>query len=537
MRFGTVPAADAEGTVLAHSLKSGTLRFKKGRLLGADDIKALVAGGVRDVIAARLEPGDILEDEAAARLAGAMTGAGLDAGQAATGRVNLFAAHAGLFRADRQAVDRLNRIDPAITFACLADRAPVRRGDMVATIKIIPLAVSNAVLDAGLAAIAAPGVAWVTPFRPMRVALLSTTLPSLKPSVMDKTARLLADRLAPSASRLTGEERVPHKVAPLADAIARAAAANDLVVVFGASAVVDRQDVIPAAIEQAGGEIIQVGMPVDPGNLLVLGRLAGKPVMGAPGCARSAKENGFDWVLNRIVAGEDPDSDDITGMGVGGLLMEIPSRPQPRLGRDGTDLAVDAVMLAAGRARRMGKAHGHKLLACFDGVPLVRRAVEAAIASAVRKVHVITGYRAEEIEAVLSGLDVALTRNDGYASGMASSLAAGLARLPADAAGALILLADMPQITADHCDRLIAAFRAHHGRAVVRAVSHAKRGNPVILPRAAFEAAMDLSGDVGARPIVESGAFEVIDVELGEAAEIDVDTPEAVIKAGGQLER
>ncbi|TIO38818.1 MAG: 4-diphosphocytidyl-2C-methyl-D-erythritol kinase, partial [Mesorhizobium sp.] len=100
---------------------------------------------------------------------------------------------------------------------------------------------------------------------------------------------------------------------------------NDMVVIFGASALADFADVIPAAIEKAGGKVIRAGMPVDPGNLLVLGTLDGKRVIGAPGCARSPKENGFDWVLDRLIAGLDVTAGDIAGMGVGGLLMEIPS--------------------------------------------------------------------------------------------------------------------------------------------------------------------------------------------------------------------
>ncbi|TIM20530.1 MAG: 4-diphosphocytidyl-2C-methyl-D-erythritol kinase, partial [Mesorhizobium sp.] len=99
-----------------------------------------------------------------------------------------------------------------------------------------------------------------------------------------------------SGGRLTAERRTPHDVGAVADAAGSLARDNDIVVIFGASAMSDFGDVIPAAIEQAGGTVIRAGMPVDPGNLLVLGALAGKRVIGAPGCARSPKENGFDWV-------------------------------------------------------------------------------------------------------------------------------------------------------------------------------------------------------------------------------------------------
>ncbi len=535
MRFGDIATDAAEGAILAHSLKAGDLRFKKGRRLSADDVAALRSAGVASVIAAALGEGDVAENDAAARLGAAIARPGLSVSEASTGRVNVFAAHGGLFVADRALVDRLNRIDPAITFACLDDHVQVDEGTMVATIKIIPLAVPGTALDAALGAIREAGLIAVKPFRSMRTALVATTLPTLKPKVMDKTAELLQRRLAPSGSRLTEERRVPHETGAVGEALLAVAAENDLVVLFGASAVVDRDDVVPAAIRAAGGIVHQVGMPVDPGNLLVIGAIDGVPVIGAPGCARSPKENGFDWVLARVLAGEDPRAPEITAMGVGGLLMEIPSRPQPRADRgEGGTVVVETVLLAAGRASRMGEESGHKLLALFDGEPLVRRAARAALE--VGAVHAVVGFRGEAIEEALAGLDVDIVRNPDFASGMAGSLAAGIARVSPEAAGALLLLADMPGLSAAHLAKLAAAFRAGRGKAIVRASHDGRRGNPVILPRAAFEELRKLTGDLGARAIVESGEYEVVDVEIGEAAHLDVDTPEAIRAAGGVLE-
>jgi molybdenum cofactor cytidylyltransferase len=292
---------------------------------------------------------------------------------------------------------------------------------------------------------------------------------------------------------------------------------------------------VPAAIRRAGGTVEHVGMPVDPGNLLVLGRLGEIPVVGAPGCARSPKANGFDWILDRLLAGEWPSPTDITGLGVGGLLKEIPMRPQPREAavrpRAGP---VAIVVLAAGRASRMGPEGKHKLLAEFDGVPLIRRSVETALAAA-DKVVVVTGYRETEIRAALAGLPVTFASNPDYASGMASSLVAGLSALEETTGGMLVMLADMPGIMSRHLSKLIAAFDAEAGQAVVRAVAEGQRGNPVILPRETFGAVRQLVGDVGARHIVESSGLPVVDVELGGAARIDLDTPEAIVAAGGIL--
>lgn len=537
MRFGPVLPSEAEGAILAHGLTVGTLKLKKGDVLAASDVMLLVQAGIDSVIVARPDPGDVREDDAARALAEAFNGANIRAADAATGRVNLFADRAGLFRAERLLVDHLNSIDPAITFACLADRTRVAAGDMVATIKIIPLAVTGVSLKQASSVISTPSIAGVRGFRKVRAGLIATRLPMLKQSVMDKTRDLLAERLKQSGSVLHEEARVAHDAEELASEIARMARKLDMIIIFGASAVTDPGDVIPSAVLRAGGVIERVGMPVDPGNLLVLGAVDEVPIIGAPGCARSPKENGFDWILARILAEDTPTSKDISRMGVGGLLKEISSRPQPRqLRATSTGLGVGIILLAAGRASRMGEA-GHKLLALFDGQPLVRKLAQAALASNALSTIVVTGHRASEIANSLDGLAMEMVANPDFASGMASSLKTGLGALDATVSGALVLLGDMPALTTRHLDKLIAAFAEHDGNAIVRASDGERRGNPVILPRAAFDEAMALSGDVGARALVESGFWPVIDVEIGPAARLDVDTPEAVRLAGGIVAR
>ncbi|MGG6895786.1 NTP transferase domain-containing protein [Rhizobium sp. BR 315] len=542
MIFGEFQTAEAEGAVLAHSVRLSDGSFSKGHKLDRSDIDRLIAAGIDRVIAARIEPGDLMEDEAAEQLARAIAPDHLTFSEAATGRVNIHSAVDGLFVANRAAVDRLNSVDPAITLACLADHVPVRSGDMVATFKIIPLAVSGAKVAAGVDILRQTTVFEVKPFQPHAVSLVATELPSLKTTVMDKTARILSQRLQVAGSALQREERVAHRANTVAEAICRALEAPDrlpkLVIVFGASAVIDTGDVIPAAIRLAGGEVIQVGMPVDPGNLLVLGRVGDVHVVGAPGCARSPKENGFDWVLDRILAGEQPTSRDICGMGVGGLLMEIQSRPRPRdiAAKPAALISVAVVLLAAGKASRMGEGGAHKLLAEFDGIPLVRRSALTAMASGGSAVVTVMGHRRDDIERALGDLAVERVYNPDYASGMASSLVAGVGTRAAQKAdGVLVMLADMPGVTGGDLKTMIAAFRKANGQAIVRAVSGGKRGNPVILPRSVLNAVMRLEGDVGARHIIETSGLPVIDVEIGEAAHLDVDTPEAVVAAGGVL--
>jgi molybdenum cofactor cytidylyltransferase len=532
MKFGSVPVSEAEGAIAAHSLRLKTGVIKKGTRLTAELVARLADEGVKEVVTARLAADDVHEDEAARRIASVLKGAGVRIDEAGTGRCNLYAEEAGLFVVDRQAVGALNRLDPGLTVATLAEFAPVEAGRMIATVKIIPFALpENVVRGAeGLEHAALSVATWRAP----KVGLAATTLPGLKPSVMDKTRRILEERLKPAGGILIDEIRVPHEVSALAEALRKLRDEGaDLLIAFGASAITDRADVIPAAIEAAGGRVRHFGMPVDPGNLLLLGELDGRPVLGAPGCARSPAENGFDWVLNRLLAGLPVMEEDITGMGVGGLLMEIVSRPQPREPVVASHGGVTAIILAAGQSRRMGGPN--KLLASFDGKPLVRRIAEQALASKANPVIVVTGHRGEDVSDTLAGLEIRIVHNPDFADGLATSLKTGLAAVPASASGALILLADMPNVTHAVIDRLVDAFRARQGAAIVLPTFNGKRGNPVLWPRAFFPELLEVSGDTGARHILSRHEDALERVEIGAAASVDVDTPEALAAAGGVL--
>ncbi|MEM9678054.1 MAG: molybdopterin-binding protein [Pseudomonadota bacterium] len=333
MKFGPVATEQAEGALLAHALTVKARRFKKGRLLTRDDVAAILTDGISTITVARLDPDDVVEDLAADRIAQTLLRDAQDtlfAAEPFTGRVNIYAKQAGLFKADAALVDRLNRIDPSITFATLADDTFVETRRMVATVKIIPFAVPRAALEAAEALTRADRLVVLHSVAISSIAHISTALPTLKPSVMDKTRGSLQARLDRLGCRLNPEQRVPHTVEALSSALKAVQPTSDLIIVFGASAITDRADVLPASLEAAGGTVHQLGMPVDPGNLLLVGTLDGRPVIGAPGCARSPAENGFDWVLHRLACGVPVDSQYVTGLGVGGLLMEIVSRPQPR---------------------------------------------------------------------------------------------------------------------------------------------------------------------------------------------------------------
>ena len=331
MKFGPVPLAEAEGAILAHSVQAGGTRIRKGVVLGPDHIARLRSAGFGDVVVARLSPGDLHEDEAARRLAAAIlpdpAAARIRLTDPFTGRVNLIADSPGVVVLDVAAIEAVNAVDPMITIATVPQYQQLAPGGMVATIKIISYGVAAAdvarACDAGRAAIrmAAPVM--------RHAGLIVTDVPGAPDA--DRGMRAVTDRIAALGMEMAATRIVPHDTAALAQALQDIA--GEVVLILTASATSDIADVAPEAVRQAGGRVDRFGMPVDPGNLLFLGALGSRPVIGLPGCARSPALNGADWVLSRIVCGLPVTGADIAGMGVGGLLKEIPTRPQPRAGR------------------------------------------------------------------------------------------------------------------------------------------------------------------------------------------------------------
>jgi len=534
VKFAAIPVADARGAILAHGTRAGPRMLKKGLVLTQDHIDALHAAGVDEVVAVELETSDMHEDEAAARCAKALAGDGVTIAEPFTGRANLIAATAGVVVVDAERINRLNRIDEALTVATLAAFDMVEAGQMVATVKVIPFAAPGAAVAAWETAAKGNSAAFtVAQFAAQRIGLILTKTAATADKVLDKTARVVAERVETLGSRVVAERRCDHDTQTLAAEISSLAAASDMVLIYGASAITDRRDVIPAAIEAAGGTVDHFGMPVDPGNLLLLAQLGETPVLGLPGCARSPKLNGFDWVLQRLLADVPVTGDDITQMGVGGLLKEIPSRPQPRaeaIAQRAPRIA--ALVLAAGQSRRMGKEN--KLLAQINGMAMVRHAVLAVTASQVATTIVVTGHEADQVLAALDGTGVAFAHNPDYEGGLSTSLHAGLEAVPADIDGVLVCLGDMPGITPVLINRLIAAFHPAEGRAIVLPTYRGKRGNPVLWDRRFFDAMKTVSGDVGARHLLGENEELVVEIETGdEAVLIDIDTPQALKAARG----
>jgi molybdenum cofactor cytidylyltransferase len=543
--FGELPLTQAEGAILAHSHRLPGRMLRKGAVLDAAAIAALREAGRSSVIAARLGPDDVPENEAAARLAETLITPQLQPGRAGTGRVNLHAAAPGLLRVDATRIDALNLLDESLTVATLPDLAVVAARGMVATIKAIPFSVPGRVLEvAEAAARTGPPALSLHPFRPLRAGLVLSELPGLKESVIEGTIAATRARVTGLTGTLLPPLRCPHEAGAIAASIGRLLEGGaELVLVVGASATVDRRDVGPQGIVAAGGEIVHFGMPVDPGNLICLGRIGAVPALVLPGCARSPKANGIDWVLYRIFADQPIGPAEIMRMGVGGLLKDTDVRPLPRARATETPPAapeprrpgIAAIVLAAGQSTRM--APHHKLLVTDRaGKPMIARVVDNVLSSRARPVLVVVGHRAEDIRAALGGRPVIFVDAPDFAVGLSASLKAGLRALRESAAAALVCLGDMPLVTGRIMDRLIDAWDPDEGRAIVVPTHKARQGNPILWDRSLFPEMLDLAGDVGARALLARHAELVAEVDVGEDAVLrDFDTVESLATLPARL--
>ena len=538
MIFGEFPIQECKDSILAHTLKLPQKTIKKGSIIGDNEIELIEKSNLEKIWVAKLEPNDLHENDAATMLANSLSNEYCKAETAFTGRVNLFSTAPGVFCPNTDKINELNSVDSAVTLATLAAFTPVLAGKMVATVKIIPFAVDQQLVQRVINLLdSANDTLQIVPYKSHKIGVISTILPSLKESVINKTLTNLESRLSGTDSKINWDLRIPHTIEEITKNIEYLYKEHaDLIIIFGATAITDSADVIPTAIENSGGTVLQFGLPVDPGNLLLFAQNGQLKIIGAPGCARSPKENGFDWVLHRTLAGIEIQPSMLTGLGVGGLLMDIMSRPVPRLDKE-TNIEnpkIAAIILAAGKSSRMGESN--KLIAEIDKTPLVRICVENVQNSKVDSTTVITGHMAEEISKILADCEVTILENQNFASGLSSSLSLGVESLPPDVDAVLVMLADMPFVQSNHINKIFDSYDPSNGIHIVVPTANGKRGNPVLWSRRYFNELCQIKGDIGARSLIEANSESVLEIEIGEPVRFDIDTPELLQKAGGQSE-
>ena len=523
MIFDTVDINHCEGSYLAHSLQTATGRIGKGTLITADVAANLAHAGVSSILVAQLEEGDIHEDEAAQTVAVQLSGRGVSLSKPRTGRVNLLATVEGLCHFSAQAIIAANAIDEGITIATLPENRWVAKGKMVATIKIIPYAVPTLKVQQVLNVLCKHTVSVNTAI-PHKAELIQTRLNSIKEAVLDKTSRVIKHRLTPKAVSVEQESRCEHSVEELRKIMGECLQRNpDWILIVGASAISDRADVIPQAITAVGGTIDRYGIPVDPGNLLLLAHVGDTLIVGLPGCARSPRFNGLDMILDKMACEIPITTTWISSLAVGGLLAEIADRPAPRI--NATDQQqIGALILAAGSSRRAGDIN--KLLAPYGDRAMVSHIAHVVSSSQVCRVVAVTGYQQSLVKDALSQIPVECHHNAAHESGMASSVVTGVSQLT-ETDGILVFLGDMPHVTTDIINTLIDAFKTHPGKSIFIPIKGGRRGNPVLFSKVFFDTLLTLEGDVGAKKLVQQYPDEVLEVVVeDDCVLVDYDTEE-----------
>lgn len=523
MKFGPVPTAHAIGHTLAHSLSQDGFRLSKGHQLTSADALKLTTLGITKVTVAQLDQNDIDENTAAAQLAASLTGENIRITDPFSGRVNLIAKAGGILRTKSANIAAFNEIHEAITIATLPDYARVHAGTLLATIKIIPYAAAqNSVVQA--VKTVQSGTLTLHPMRLKTARLILTETPNFKNSLLEKGEAAVHARTTALGLNLRSVHTVAHTQAAVADALQNGAA--DITLILGASATSDRKDVAPAALVSAGGTLTRFGMPVDPGNLLFFGDLNGNPVVGLPGCARAPALNGTDWVLERLCAKLPVTSKDIAAMGVGGLLKEVPARPQPRRSQPIQSGKPHILLLAAGKSSRMRGEN--KLLRQIDGTPLVVRTAQRLSQSNAGGMTIVINPETVGLADAVRGQGDQIIQAKDANTGLAASLRAGINALPKTSTAVIIALADMPDVTLQDIDALIAAYDPANGALIVAPTAPGgKRGNPVLFDRRYFEPLASLTGDTGAKALIEAEISTVCLVPRGAGVLVDLDTPEA----------
>jgi len=507
------------------------MTLKKGHLLTKDDIRSFIAEGITELIVARLEPNDISENEAASTITKILAGENIKTSNAFTGRCNLISNANGLLLFDREKINKINLIDESVTIATSVEYSITTNRQLVATIKIIPFAIPKTILESVIKSIGKEPLISVAPFKNKTFGLIMTSLPGMKESVLDKTAEVVTTRINQFDGKIKNEIRCQHTEPDVINAINAMQKNNcEIILIFGASAVVDRADILPAAVTKAGGHVEHFGMPVDPGNLLFIGSIGKISIVGMPGCARSPKLNGFDWVLWRLIADVPINRRDIMLMGSGGLLNEISERGQLRqLANTQISSArepkIMGLLLAAGSSKRMGKKN--KLLTEIDGNKMIVHVAEQIKQSKVDEITVVTGHEADQIKLALNHVITKFVYNPNFTKGLTTSLKTGLKHISDDIDGVIIFLGDMPLIKAHHINQIIEAFNPTEGRSICVPIHGRKRGNPVLWGKQYLREILSIKGDIGARQLFEKYSDQISEIIIDtDVVLFDVDTPE-----------
>ena len=460
MQFGEFPVYDALGIELTHPVKCQEITLKKGHILTSSDIGKLQYAGIKSVVGVRLSSEDILPETAADILLKTMAGDYLRYTLPdENGYSEIFADIDGVFVFDRERLNRLNDHSENISLMAVQPNLPVYKGQFVANLRLFGPAIQAATLNEAVTKISGTGpLLKVAPYAFCKIGFIQTITD--KTHVQPQNPNDLEKRFGAYGFNVVYHDLCEHNSVQVEKAVRDAIDAQaEIVLVESPFPPLHRDDVVPKGFKEAAGDIDRLGWPMDMGLSLVIGHKNDIKLLGY--CAEDADQPAFDILMRFLATKSLPDTSVIPELALNGInLTRLTKRITPQqtensihIGSVSDSEKIAVVILAAGSSRRM--IGSNKLLESLNGLPMIEHVVRSALSSQADYVAVVTGHDAKFIEKRLEKYDVKIVRNPDYVSGVLGSIRLGLAVLPPDIAGAVVLPADMPAFTEEYIDKLI----------------------------------------------------------------------------------
>ena len=513
------------GYLLMHSvfLKDG--RIRKGKIIDQDDIRMMEKSNISKVYVGEFEEGDISENSASSLIAKAIAKSQFSISPTLSGKTNITSTADGLIEIDEEKVTKLNSLSPNIAVSTLNNHDVVYRGDHIISIKIISYVISSSDLKKIINFLKKNKIIKLKNFTSMRFGVIYTTAKNEKRSLVEKTKKSIKSRISDYNSTIMHESVIPHDYGSLKAKIEQLIESDiNCILLFLSTSITDVNDIVPSVINNLGGAVKSFGMPVDPGNLTLSGKINEVDIIAAAGSARSDTLNGLDWHLNCIHANIAVTQAMVNSLGVGGLLKDIDfavKRKRVSKTIDTKKSNIAAVVLCAGESKRMGSKN--KLLLKVEGKTLIKNYIDNISKSNVSEIVIVTGHQSSEIEKELDGYDLKFIYNEKYREGMSTSLNTGINSLSKNINAAIICLPDMPMIGIYEINKLIEYYNPKIGHEICVATYNDQRGNPVLWDKKYFKKLMQITGDKGGRYLLPKFLDKSVEVKLGEAVAFDVD--------------
>lgn len=526
----------AENLRLFNDIKLGGMVYPRGHALTKEDIIVFKMHGIRRIFGAFMEEGDISAAPALGIVAAKLCGEGTAYGVGEDGICRIVAVEDGIFINNEYRDGKFNRLHPHLFLNTVAPYSLIKEGEVIASLELtVPVISQNEIDEVIFKLSGNTELLSVSPLKPLKAGLVYARLQDNAAETRHFTAvvKKLVRDFAALQIDFSNEYNAGYTREQTADAVEDALRAeNDVIFVLGALPTACLEDVIPSAMNKIVDEIVCRSIPQVNASDLIIARKRGKTVIALPYNYDSAETSLINRCIKLALFSEKPTAADFEHRQLpeqkAGVVLDAEQRSgfiaSQGHGRRKKKASIGAIVLAAGIGSRTGR---NKLMVeVEEGVPLFMKAVNAAIGSDASPVFVITGYHDDEMQEYLENVDVNVIYNPAYRSGVRTSIELGLKSVPSFCDGAMIIPADMPNLTAEDLNKLIAVFDPKAEKQLCMFTAKGVKSNPVIWSSSLFDKADIVPENANVRPVFMEHADYTSTVELkGKNKLLDVNYP------------